>query len=185
VDYKDVTEVLRWHAINTPMSGAEARVLVFMATGANHKTGRVQLSYKDIAEALGLSKVTVANSVHRLVEVKALQIVDAPVGRSNAVYRVRTAEDMALYYLRDKINPEADLWASRRDALFGELVEQDAAIGRGCDDCKDGEPCPMHAYHRKTLHNSTEWREYLLWLSDNPKPEYWVKAVHDKVVKEA
>lgn len=40
----------------------------------------------------------------------------------------------------------------------------------------------MHDFKVKQIEDSMEWREYQLWLADNPKPPAKIKTVKGRVV---
>ena len=93
MDYKKTVDTLKWHAIYSELNGAEARVMTFIASSANYKTSKLMASYNELAQAVSLSKASVAKAIASLVEKKALAVDEAASGRMQATYRVRGADE--------------------------------------------------------------------------------------------
>lgn len=183
MDYKQVACVIKWHAMHSELSGAEARLIMFMATSCNHKTSKIQASYNELAEAVGLSRASVAKAIKSLEDKKAISVEIPASGRMVATYRIRTASDLNDYYLVERKNPEADRWHEKHDERFIDLKIAREEIAEGCEECSDDYTCPMHRFKIKQLEDSLEWREYMLWLADNPRPAETVKMINGKVVE--
>lgn len=188
MDYRLIAETIKWHAVYSGLNGAEFRVLAYMATSANYKTSRIAASYNELAEVLGLSKVSVSKAVAALVEKKALSVEESAKGRMQTTYRVRSADDLNGYFVQEVNNVEADMWLVREQELFGNLLDRIDDIGSDCDDCQalmesgSNDKCPMHMGLLRSIYSGTDWREYQLWLSDNPKPLPKVKKIMGRTV---
>lgn len=180
MDYKQVAGVMKWHAMHSGLNGAEARLIMFMAASCNHKTSRIQASHAELAEAVNLSKASVTKAVKSLEEKKAISIDVPASGRMVATYRVRSADDLDAYFATEQNNPEAAEWQSLHER-FEPLEFSHSAIGEGCEECGEDGLCPMHDFKRKQIEDSLEWREYQLWLADNPKPPAKIKMVKGRV----
>jgi hypothetical protein len=178
MDYKQAVETIRWHSLHSKMNGAQARVFMNLVAEANYKTGRVRTSYADLAQRISLSKVGVKSAIDALVKKQALCVIEAATGRSPATYRIRTADELTEYFSQEVINPEATKWENARIENGYEKLEDDFyAIVEGCEECTDDEPCPPHQYHMQRFKQEAPWREYQLWLKDNPKPDYKISMV--------
>ena len=180
MDYKQVAGVIKWHAMHSDLNGAEARLLMFMVASCNHKTSRIQASHAELAEAVGLSKAAVTKAVKSLEGKKAISIDVPASGRMVATYRVRSADDLDGYFATEQNNPAAEEWYARHQN-FAELEFAHDSIGDGCEECSEDALCAMHQFKVKQMEDSTEWREYQLWLADNPKPPAKVMAVKGRV----
>lgn len=185
MDYKVKSETVRWHAMYSDLTGAEIRVVAYLVTSAEYKTGRISISYVEIADLVGLSKGGVKKALASLVEKKAINIESSAVGRTQCVYRVRSVDELNGYFAKETHNPAADLHYEEERKLFGELTMRHASIGDGCAECESrpgDEMCPQHSAQRKILQDSQEWREYILWKSDNPKPALKIKQINGRNV---
>jgi hypothetical protein len=184
VDYKEISELMRWLAVYGDLNGSEARLAMFLSTSANYKTSKVSVSYSELAQSVGLSKASVIKSIARLVEMKVLHIEEAASGRMQTSYRVRSADELTKYFIQESSNPECDIHYETKQKLFGHLIEKMDSIGEGCEDCTEEQPCSVHAYRKKQFADSIEYREYTMWLADNPKPNYKIKTILGKKVIE-
>lgn len=184
MDYKQVTELMKWHAMHSDMNGAEARLIMFMASSANHKTSKIQASHNELADSVGLSKSSVTKSIKQLEEKKAINTDSPASGRMVATYRIRTADELNDYFITEQNNPEIDDWYVKHDK-FSEIELKRAEIEEEkekCEDCTEDKACEMHGYFIKRLESSLKWREYQLWLADNPKPPVKVKMINGKKI---
>lgn len=180
MDYKQTVETMKWHATYSELNGAEARVMMFIASSANYKTSKIAASYNDLAQAVSLSKASVAKAIASLVEKKALAIDEAASGRMQAAYRVRGADELTEYFSIEESNPAADRFESEQDRLFGGVISRLADVGADCDECQDGKRCTMHEYQAKRIEDSQEYRDYKMWLSDNSKPPRKIRTILGK-----
>ena len=180
MDYKQVAGVIKWHAMHSDLNGAEARLLMFMVASCNHKTSRIQASHAELAEAVSLSKASVTKAVKSLVGKKAISIDVPASGRMVATYRVRSADDLDGYFATEQNNPAAEEWYNRHQQ-FTDLEFAHDSIGDGCEECSEDALCAMHQFKVKQMEDSPEWREYQLWLADNPRPPAKVMAVKGRV----
>ena len=181
MDYKQVAGVIKWHAMHSGLNGAEARLIMFMATECNHKTSRIQASHYELAEAVGLSKASVTKAIKALEAKKAISLEVPASGRMVATYRIRSAADLDAYFSTEQNNPAADEWHTRHER-FDDLEYQHDIIGDDCDECGDDGLCPMHEFKRSQIESSAEWREYQLWLADNPMPPAKIKVIKGRAV---
>lgn len=180
MDYKQTVDTLKWHAIYSELNGAEARVMMFMASSANYKTSKIAASYNDMAQAVSLSKASVAKAIASLVEKKALAIDEAASGRMQATYRVRGADELTEYFSIEESNPAADQFEFEQDRMFGDVIARLADVGVDCDECQEGKRCTMHEYQAKRIEDSQEYRDYKMWLSDNSKPPRKIRTILGK-----
>lgn len=181
MDYKKSVEAVRWHAINSDLNGSEARLIMYLITETNHITSKVRVSHAEMAQAVNLSKASVTKSIRSLVDKKAIHVDDPATGRAVAMYRVRTAAELDAYFATEQNNPEAAEWQSLHER-FEPLEFSHGAIGDGCEECGEEGLCPVHDFKVKQVEDSLEWREYQLWLADNPKPPAKIKMVKGRVV---
>lgn len=178
MDYKDVCELLGWVSENVKISGTDARVLIFMSTKANYKTGKIQISYSDIAACLGISVSGIVRAIERLEKVGILVVESQRVGRASAWYRLRPAGDLRILHESEKINAQYHKWFELRESLFAGFERTLRGIGKGCPDCKDADNlCPSHEAMRERLMDSPDGRKMRLWDRDNPKPPSRIKVV--------
>ena len=63
MDYKQTVETMKWHATYSELNGAEARVMMFIASSANYKTSKLSASYTELAQAVSLSKASVSKAM--------------------------------------------------------------------------------------------------------------------------
>lgn len=180
MDYKKTVDTLKWHAIYSELNGAEARVMTFIASSANYKTSKLMASYNELAQAVSLSKASVAKAIASLVEKKALAVDEAASGRMQATYRVRGADELTEYFSIEESNPEAERFESEEDRLFGGVISKLADVGADCDECQEGKRCTMHEYQAKRIEDSQEYRDYKMWLFDNSKPPRKIKTILGK-----
>lgn len=182
MDYKEIAAVMKWHAIYSELNGAEARLMMFMASSANYKTSRLSASYNELAHAVSLSKASVSKAIASLVEKKAISIDEAASGRMQATYRIRNADDLTAYFVQESVNPEVRKFDADEDRLFGKMLSERDLIGSDCKDCTDENPCPMHEYQIKNMEEGPRYREYKMWLADNPRPPFKIKTINGKRV---
>lgn len=182
MDYKEIAAVMKWHATYSELNGAEARLIMFMASSANYKTSKLSASYNELAEAVSLSKASVSKAVAALVEKKAIAIDEAASGRMQATYRIRKTEELTAYFVQESVNPAVSNFDSDEDRLFGKMLSELDVIGMDCEDCTDEKPCPMHEYQIKSMQESPQYREYRMWLADNPRPAFKIKTIKGKQV---
>ena len=180
MDYRKTVDTIKWHATYSELNGAEARLMMFIASSANYKTSKFMASYNELAQAVSLSKASVAKAVASLVEKKALAVDEAASGRMQATYRVRAADELTEYFSIEESNPAADRFESEQDRMFGGVISKLADVGVDCDECQDGKMCTMHEYQAKRIEDSQEYRDYKMWLSDNTKPPRKIKTILGK-----
>jgi len=185
MDYKDIVEVMKWHSMYSELNGAEARVMMFMASTANYKTSKLSASYNELADELSLSKVSISKAIASLVLKKAIAIDDVAIGRMQATYKIRNANELTEYFEIEKSNSECDAWMNEEERLFGTLLSKIGDVGEGCAECDldHGKYCFSHAIQIKHIKDTQEHREYKMWRSDNPSPAYRIKTIHGKIVK--
>ena len=180
MDYKKTVDTMKWHATYSELNGAEARLMMFIASSANYKTSRMSASYNELAQAVSLSKASVSKAISSLVEKKALAVDEVASGRMQATYRVRGADELTEYFSIEESNPAADRFESEQDRMFGDVIARLADVGVDCDECRDGKMCTMHEYQAKRIEDSQEYRDYKMWLSDNTKPPRKIKTILGK-----
>jgi len=184
MDYKEITETLRWHIRHSEMRRAELRVFLFLLTEQDYKSGEVKISYCDLANIVKLSKQAVSKAISSLADDGAIAIKEAGGAGVSAVYKVRSSSDMKILFEREVISDERKRWDDDFYRLFGDVVAELQAIGAGCEDCakEQGESdddvyCPMHDHFRSECMDKSKYREMLIWQSDNPEPPFMVRAV--------
>jgi len=183
MDYKEIADTVKWHAMHSGLNGAESRLMCFAVTSAEYKTSTLQASYSDLADAVGMSPSSVAKSVASLVKKKALQNVQPAAGRMQATYRVLSAQELTAYFRLEELNPKFAEWESLMNDKFYELETEHDDIGANCDECGEDGLCPMHAYHEKMFEQKIEWRERNFWLASNPKPNRVIFTIHGRVLE--
>lgn len=182
MDYKEIAAVMKWHAIYSDLNGAEARLIMFMASSANYKTSKLSASYNELAQAVSLSKASVSKAIASLVEKKAVAIDEAASGRMQATYRIRSAEELTAYFVQESINEDSIKFDDEVHELFGELISDMDKIGSDCNRCTDDGFCPQHEYQLRRVEESQRHREYKMWLADHPRPPFKIKTINGKRV---
>lgn len=179
MDYKKVAELIKWHATYSRLSGAEARVIMLMATSANHVSSKMTTSYSELAETLGLSRAAVIKAIASLIKQKAIYVDEQATGRSNTTYKVHTADELTDFFVQESINPQLDQWRSKMEDLFSDVLDKEQEIGADCNDCDvDNEKyCHIHQAQLNLLKKTQKYRDYQLWLIDNPRPNYTIKTI--------
>lgn len=187
MDYKNIVETLNWHALYSDLSGSEAKVVMYLATACNYKTGKISISYTKLAEAVQMSRPGVQKALAGLVKKKAIAVDSSACGRSETKYRVRDVEELNAYYAKEVNNPAADAHYDEETRLWGQLIIRHGSIGEDCPECEElpgEELCHRHTAMRKMLEDSQEWRDYKLWLADNPKPAQRIRQINGRTVVE-
>lgn len=182
MDYKEIAAVMKWHAMYSDLNGAEARLIMFMASSANYKTSKLSVSYNELAQALSLSKASVSKAIASLVEKKAVAIDEAASGRMQTTYRIRNSDELTAYFVQESINPESIKFDEDLHDLFGELISGMDNIGSDCKRCTDDNLCPQHEHQLKRMEESPSYREYKMWLADHPRPSFKIKTINGKRV---
>lgn len=187
MDYKIKSDTVKWHVMYSDLTGAELKVLAYLITSSEYKTGKVSASYSEIADVLGLSKGGVKKVIAELAQKKAINVEESAVGRIQSVYRVRSAQELNAYYAKEVNNPEADAHYDEETRLWGQIIIRHGSIGDDCPECEElpgEELCHRHTAMRKMLEDSQEWRDYKLWLADNPKPSQRIRQINGRTVVE-
>lgn len=180
---EEALEVLRWHLRFSNLGGMEAKLLIFAVLEGIDGDGVVSISYGDACEALGASKTSVVRGLHSLIEKNALCVDCEASGRGATKYKIRTTKALNKFYLVDAPNPKRKDWESELNLLFGEMLDKYRSIGDDCLECKeiDG-ACHKHKHAIKLFEGSDEFRKYLLWLEDNPKPKNNIQTINGIIV---
>ena len=183
MDYKDIASLMRWHAIYSALNGAEARVIMFMAASANYKTSRIAISYAELASAVSLSKTSAAKAINSLIDKKAIAIDTAATGRMQSFYRIRSSKELNEYFSKEINNVDVYVWEEETTKRFGKIldkIEEQIEASDSCEDCTEENRCEMHNYKIKSLEESEEYRDYKMWIADNPKPNNKITLIHGK-----
>lgn len=182
LDYKKCVEILKWHSVYSELNGTEARVLMYMVTSANYKTGLFIGSQMELAEALSTSKQSVNKAIAELKKNEAILETKAGTGRMPATYRIRTAEDLNTLFVKEEKNEEYETWHAEKYRLFDEMEGRYYAVTDGCTEC-DGETnlCELCRLKTEKFKEREEYRRMLLWMADNPEPPSKVKMIRGKV----
>lgn len=183
MDYKEIASLMRWHAIYSELNGAEARVIMFMAASANYKTSRIAISYAELANTVSLSKTSAAKAINSLVEKKAIAIDTAATGRMQSSYRIRSSKELNEYFSKEINNVGVYVWEEEINKRFGKIldkIEEQIEASDSCEDCTEEKRCEMHNYKIKSLEESEEYRDYKMWIADNPKPNHKITLIHGK-----
>lgn len=187
MDYKNIVETLNWHSLYSDLSGSEAKVMMYLATACNYKTSKISISYTQLAEAVQMSRPGVQKALAGLIQKKAIAVDSSACGRSETKYRVRDVEELNGYYAKEVNNPAADAHYDEETRLWGQLIIRHGSIGDDCAECEEmpgEELCHRHAAMRKMLEDSQDWRDYKLWLADNPKPAQRIRQINGRAVVE-
>ena len=180
MDYKQVVEVIRWHSLYSNFNSAESRIFMYMSSTANYKTSKLSVSYSEISTMLRIAKSTVAKAIDGLEKKKAISIENES-GRKSKLYKVRSTEELNAFFIVQSKNKLFEDWHTR-EQQFQIIKDKHSEVGEDCEECDDDDLCPMHKYHQSKIESSTEWREYQLWLYDNPRPELWVNTINGIIV---
>lgn len=185
MDYKQTVDTIKFHALYSDLNGAESKIIMLMLSSANYKTGIYSGSYGEIAQVLGIAKTTVSKAIAGLIEKQAIAISGMPSGRSESSYRLRTADDLYEYFTKEEKNATIESWYQEEESLFGEVSFRYAQTycSEECEECEsDDNPCAIHKYHRKKIEETQQYKDWQMWLKDNPKPEYTIKTINGRQV---
>lgn len=180
MDYKEIARMLNWIVKNAKLTGAEARLLIMMATECNYKTGEFSSGYQDMADELKLSKQSIISATDRLEKLGAIKTMEKPTGKRPTVYKIRSMDDLILIHAVETVNPEWEKWKEKKMRIFGNLERKLDMIGAGCQECfkdESEEMCDQHKDELKRLMRTNEGKEMTLWESDNPKPDFKIMMV--------
>ena len=75
------------------------------------------------------------------------------------------------------------VWEEEINKQFGKIldkIEEQIEASDKCEDCTEEKRCEMHNYKIKSLEESEEYRDYKMWLADNPKPNKKITLIHGK-----
>lgn len=186
MDYREQVEVIGWMARYANFGGVDARVYCLMVSGSNYKSSEFSASAEQMAEELAVSKQSVIQALKRLEACGAIKKKSNAVGRSAAVYKIRKMDDMMLLHESKKRNEKYLGWLREKDSLFADIENDVLIIGDDCEDCNEDGHCHLHKVEIERKKQTREYKDLMLWLSDNPKPEAElseVKRIDFKAVK--
>ena len=180
MDYKEIRNTIAWHSIYSDLTGREWQVLAYLVTHADYKSGTISIGYKEIASRLNSTPSNISRVIRSLIGKKAIHKVDDAIGRAATVYRIRPSAELDKFFSTIEDNRKYLDWMKESDRLWGNMIEawekvqEDVEV---CDICNGDEMCHGHRFDKRFLENKTQWKEYQLWLADNPKPETHIKMV--------
>lgn len=192
MDYKQIVELVRWHAVYSDLSGSEWALITFMAAESNHRTSRIKIGHAELAEALGMSKASATKSIRSLEQKQAITVVEKAIGRAVATYKIRTADELTDFFAVEQKNPELEVWYSTHLDMGRTHRRNDVmcAIEDECEDCAEARAerglkmCERHGYLLAQVEASPAWRAHQLWLADNPEPPAKIKTIHGRPIHE-
>ena len=178
MDYKEALKMFEWMAVNTKLSGMDARVLIFMTTNSGYKTSEFSGSYETLASSLKTTKQSILISIKRLEKCGAISKQKSQIGRTPAIYKIRTVDNMRTLHETEVRNILRESWDIEHDRLFLDIENRVSDIGYECPDCKENKMCDLHQFKKKQLMDTPEYRAMVLWESDHkPKPDAKTKTV--------
>lgn len=186
MDYKQKLEVMNWHSLYSDMNGSDFKILTALVYGCT-RHDLVSFSYDDLSKKFSISKLSVAKSIKKLIEQSAIIKTENNNGARAAEYKVRSFEDLVFLFSGEKPNDEIyEKWEASKNLRFEDIENKlnnlDDEI-EACQDCEnENGVCSKHQYQKRKLEETQEYREYKIWLKDNPRPNYKIKTMRDIVV---
>jgi len=185
MDYKESIKAISWHAKYAKFGGTTFRVYMLLLTSANYKTGECRFSYDELVKQLGCAKSAATKAIGELAKLGSIECKEKAMGRTPALYKIRSVEDLNLLHMVETINPDNRKWNDDFYSKFGEFKSELDKIGASCERCYEDDDdlmCPQHEHEHNQKLISETGRKMKVWMSDYPEPPVKVNTIFGRVV---
>lgn len=186
MDYKQKIELVNWHSLYSDLNGSDFKIMIALIYGCS-RNDTVSFSYDDFVRKFKISKLSVSKSIKKLIEQDVIVKTENNNGARATEYKVRSFEDLVFLFSGEKSNDESyEKWESVKNLRFEGIEDKLNAIDEDIENCEEchneNGVCATHNYQKRKIEDSKEYREYKIWLKDNPKPNFKIKTMRDIVV---
>jgi len=179
MDFIEKNEITLFHVRFNKFNGTEAKVFFYLLSISNSKTGKAWVSLNDLAMYTNCSKVFVSKAIKYLISENVIKLIEKGSGRSPTVYKITTMDELKLLHCENVFNKKWEQYDRLKQMEYGDLIESLETFNEGCDDCNHEKEiiCDSHRIDLIHLKSSRKYKEYQIWLLNNPEPPSRILSV--------